>query len=477
MLKFAFVRLIADTHSVLATLGAILTILALAIDPFTQQVIQYEGCLQEVPNSIAAIPRSNKYLIGKTGGALSDNLDAPMSSAITVGVITPPQNVSTLISSQCQFGNCTFPEDRGSTFSTIGMCYSCKDITDRVFNASGIKGNSTSMTRNYTLRGSTIYIDNGYVLATGIETNYTLYPDALTTINILKSALLSGGYGNVTATACSLYACVKTYASHITSSVLTENLVAVSEPLTLGSTQFTNYSGYGHIRVDNQTLRNGSWQTCTPSRQNTTNTPIPVGKELTDIPKNASMPTPVNTSWWPEDCVWVFGFPARNGIVSYLGKTFDREKVVSAAGIGTEGNIHMLRLWNDGNASMDTYNEYFRGLTDSMTAVMRMNGDRTRKSWAYGKTLNMQTCVRVQWYWMIFPAAMVFLSTCFLAALVIRTFKGSHHSGWKSSALALLFCQVDFQNGELRAPLMKASEIYDISRSTQVKLTETNVVR
>ena len=99
--------------------------LALAIDPFSQQIIQYYTCIQPLPESTASFPRTNNYteggFLGKPGFAELDNM---MAAAMYMGTIDPPVNPSSNIPFECSSGNCTFPAAQNATFSTLGICHS-----------------------------------------------------------------------------------------------------------------------------------------------------------------------------------------------------------------------------------------------------------------------------------------------------------------------------------------------------------------
>lgn len=126
-------------------------ILTLAIEPFFQQVIQYQGCAQPQPNSFAGVPGASNYTTyGDRLGPGAYQVENAMGAAISIGLINPPANASTLLTPQCVTGNCTFSEDDGASFSTTAMCYSCSDITDRIENKSD-KSDRTITGYKYTL--------------------------------------------------------------------------------------------------------------------------------------------------------------------------------------------------------------------------------------------------------------------------------------------------------------------------------------
>lgn len=84
---------------------------------------------------IASIPRANTYSV------TNDEFDptrfqAPFNKAMQLalyrGLIEPPARNSSSIAISCATGNCTFPEDGGTTFTSLAMCSRTWDITDRI---------------------------------------------------------------------------------------------------------------------------------------------------------------------------------------------------------------------------------------------------------------------------------------------------------------------------------------------------------
>lgn len=195
------------SRSYLATFSALLTILALAIDPFTQQVLQFQNFLRESQNEVASIPKSNSYsATGEQYGYGPYHLDVTMANAVNVGLTAPPKNVSSLITtSRCTSGNCTFPTTDRASFSTLGICHSCLDIADKV------KNNTDVNYTNLTIK------DTGMEVASPIRCQVAVATPVDTEIIALNILMLNDydaeikGSLEVSAFRCSLFPCVKTY--------------------------------------------------------------------------------------------------------------------------------------------------------------------------------------------------------------------------------------------------------------------------
>ncbi|KAK2053385.1 hypothetical protein LY76DRAFT_483904, partial [Colletotrichum caudatum] len=115
----------------LAGLGAFITIAALAIDPFSQAIINHRSCEITADFGLAQVPRTNNY-----SGDSTRILNQQMLRAIYRGLVDPPKP-GELAGFACTTGNCTFERDGGgSHFSSLGICHSCDDVTEEVVEAS-----------------------------------------------------------------------------------------------------------------------------------------------------------------------------------------------------------------------------------------------------------------------------------------------------------------------------------------------------
>jgi Protein of unknown function (DUF3176) len=105
--------------------GAFITIAALIIDPFAQQVISNYDCNIVAESGRATIPRTNNFTEhGKSIGTEIARVSLEMQRSITAGIFSPGGKVAF----NCPTGNCTFP----SEYHTVAYCSECNDITNRL---------------------------------------------------------------------------------------------------------------------------------------------------------------------------------------------------------------------------------------------------------------------------------------------------------------------------------------------------------
>lgn len=110
----------------LSSIGALITIFMLVIDPFAQQIIRYYGCSQEIQGRQASVPRTNLFqsdnnFLGLNGQFVQVSIPSDLQSAINAGIFSPGGHVPF----DCPTGNCTLDDP----YSTIGYCSRCIDTT------------------------------------------------------------------------------------------------------------------------------------------------------------------------------------------------------------------------------------------------------------------------------------------------------------------------------------------------------------
>lgn len=110
-----------------------MTILSLAIDPFTQQILSYPSRLVAPSNETARVqrtrmsfpdwvdqPAQNTYL---SNARFSNDLDPPMQIAILSGLFPSTAELR----SECSTGDCTYQK-----FTSLGFCSQRTEVTKQV---------------------------------------------------------------------------------------------------------------------------------------------------------------------------------------------------------------------------------------------------------------------------------------------------------------------------------------------------------
>lgn len=376
-----------------------------------------------------------------------------------MGLLSPPPNSSAAMTADCRTGNCTFPSDNGATFSTLAMCHSCVDISHTV---------------NYdeSLGTRPVHRDGGYYpISTVFASNASspLVNDSFFSFEALMNRDPYNDTDNF-AVACRMTPCVKTFGANVTNGIYQER--------ELSSVDLVFSYGPLFSLATNMTLRNGTWQSCMPTVQNTTANTLRINTttmslisrmqgtvekgvtsalDLKHINHGASL-------WYPDDCVWWLGVSAWSQMGVFLDGLFFNKTLVYDP-TTAQGDLWLVNLYRNGTASMDTVSAFMDGLAWSLTAAMRQtpNSDDTSRELrtAYGQAQMMQTCLTVRWMWLSLPASLLGLQLGFLVIIVVISGSAKHWRGdWKDSSLALLYHGLE-GSANLPNEKVKHEELHD----------------
>lgn len=471
--------------SYVAVLGALTTILASLLGFFSQQLVQFQNCLEKNMTASANILWTNAYAQG--GGSIQSNVNAafpPMIAAINVGLLQRTGDLTNVLSSGCSTGNCSFSEVGNASYSTVAISHSCEDSTDsiHVLNQTRIN-NSTVETYlgldygdNNTFTWSN-ESSSGIGLLSWMDLSSTSWP-----IYILsRSSPFTYDWKVFN---CSLSPTVNTYEARIQDAKL-EEIQIESIPLQEVYTQFPqppvedyNLSSivisWRYRTATNYTIRNGIRESCEGSATNASG--------LVMFPKSSDEPNFVNSTghtnpsagwkWWfyPSDCIWSLHKVSRVTIEETLAEIFDHQNVtLGRRGGAASGSAHLQVLWNAGNMTLHSIDQKMEDLATQMTTVIRTNGGdgnlKNASDNAEGIIWTNTTCVYVRWRWISFPAATLGLTGLFLIWILFENRGIEKDRLWKSSFLAALFCEVEMH----QRPVGK-KEMGSMAKSTSVSL-------
>ena len=456
------IRILLKEFSFVAALGALATIMTSLTGFFSQQLVQFETCLQRDDFVAVTVAKTNNYT---AHGVFINNDTAdefgPMVAAINVGLIQPVEDHTNVLTNGCSSGNCTFPSTGGASISTVGISHVCEDISTHIRQQDGI-------TTLAGLRNSSHLMITGLtktVLVTAVTTTIESPSFSMADISMLFRERWDSEY--FAAVQCSLYPTVNTYSVNITNSVMNEQLVE-STPIMRNGMRLKpsleqdrrDNRTFPYKMATTHTLRNGIRELCIGSKD-----PIPglvkVFLQRDDISRgrlvNASVPDVA--LYYPADCVWAFSMGASSGIRQALQNIFHDQALTWGGRMHTRGSIHLRALFQPPKMSKNDFSGHLRGnisvqrvdemmgiMAKAMTAVVRTNGyERFEgQDWdAHGDMWYTTTCVRIRWEWITFPVIMMGLTGAFLLLIVVENRGVESNRLWKSSVLAALFCEVD----------------------------------
>jgi hypothetical protein len=123
-------------------------------------------------------------------------------------------------------------------------------------------------------------------------------------------------------------------------------------------------------------------------------------------------------------------------------------------------------IFNSGNATLDTVQNAFNSVVESITNRMRMAGyslETNSSGLVYGTVIQTTTCIAFSWTWLLFPALLIILTAIFLVITMVQTVYEVEKPLWKSSILPLLYSSPGTQ-------LMASGEAHDMEAKAKVTI-------
>lgn len=322
------------------------------------------------------------------------------------------------------------------------MCHSCVDISHTITDNNG------------TLESGAQIDDYHTMFASSTSGSSSLFENSIFSFEALMSRELKN-HTNHFAVACGLTACLKTFGANVTNGVYQEREVS--------SVDLTRSAHAGYTLATNRTLRDGTWQSCMPTPQNTTTNNLRINtttmgliSQVSDYGEEYAVSAGIDLEnitvgeslWYPDDCVWWFGRSPAEAMSQHLDDLFGNKTLDtpywSRGPSSAQGDLWLVTLYRNGTANMDTVNAYMDGLAWSVTANMRQTSNAADTPLALrvasGQMQELQSCLKVRWAWLSLPASLLGLQLAFLVVIVVISGSMKHWRGdWKDSSLALLY--------------------------------------
>ncbi|KAH8816694.1 hypothetical protein F5884DRAFT_873444 [Xylogone sp. PMI_703] len=480
----------------LTTRGALITILAIAIDPATQQLLSYVDCNIVQGGKVAILPRTNYYKgHGRTGGFNAEGapievtIEPSMQAVINGGLFGSPY----VVIPDCASGNCTFAQ----TYSTVGYCSKCEDISDSIKILNETCYVRSSSTTNYFPKTYSTDTNASVITSALLNTNSISFDEQITNLSvawndgpgsndnpvvaamqITDSALSSpsgyglywtqvligkttyslqrmhpDGSGPVTgcnssaaddlwscrgfgAAQCTLKPCVREYNATVNAGRLQETVVESTDPFLVwgyGDDNGTSLGAMALLDTYCTTAQENSQLTTQGYKLNTTRwTPYNVTVGYSNSPLTAPF----------SRCIYAIDYLFADDLyftylVNYFNGTitaniFNENFIVGQV----SGPQPLQAMYNVGNFEYNRVEEIFHNISDSMTAFIRSAGEDGLSDPATGEVLHHETCLRVKWAWLAMPAALVLLTVVCFAWTITATIGDP---AWKQSPLAMVF--------------------------------------
>ncbi|KAL6716055.1 hypothetical protein ACLMJK_007017 [Lecanora helva] len=457
----------------LASCGAFITVLMLAIDPFAQQIIRYHGCIVNVDNPLAkaSVPRTNHFRSGGSRlgpGELSIGPD--LQPTINAGIFSPGGSVTPL----CSTGNCSFPHQ----YNTLGYCGGCTDITSSLAfieqsNSSdgengsgagasitsslpsGLSVNSTNSdpvpiisTKGYhynlAVAGTTSDTGDGksepsevveFILAKNPRPSPNEQSQVFNeTCHSGNSSWFCLGYG---AARCTLNPCIRTYTASIDLGIFQEKLLSQTNDTSIWAS--TLVIDTSCISPAEHSMLVAAGYAIDPAKRW-----LPYNLTFNASSQgNSTFPSSMLQK--DHECIYAIdSFLVYDLWEEYLAPFFEGTVSGATNEYGLidwwEGPQTLQKIYNFGNITLERIDSIFRNISDSLSNHVRQNGNSNHSTPAQGIVSHDATCLEVRWGWLALPAGIVLATIIFFAITLFVTRPNMEGANaWKSSPLPLLF--------------------------------------
>ncbi|KAF2807923.1 uncharacterized protein BDZ99DRAFT_522530 [Mytilinidion resinicola] len=441
----------------LATLGAVITILALAFETMFQQIVAYPERAVIVGNSSVAVARSF-HVQPRWGGSIHDApsliSDPQTSMFISTAIYSNSNDTFTPPPSNCPSGNCSWP-----TYSSLAVCNQCKDVTNLLY----------YQCRNYTI------VD--YVADNASNTNKACGWLLNNTLMVGKDDLGS----------------IEEHSYHYLS------MLAVSMPSDPSSDKKWNSTLFQDVayplldlyvafipggpeaakRNDTPVMLECLMSWCVQSYQgiheggvlNETRVSTYLDPTTTRVSEADMLAGKQPVTLSPSDV---------NGTFTVSNSTTEAVRQQLAFG-GTAGLTPTD--FSDHEGEFETYGNglfnfvfqppydivpYLDNIAAAMTNSVRRKDNGTEL--VRGSAWAPQTFVQIRWIWILLPALLLIFSFVFLVGTIVKSTR-QNVAVWKTSALAILLHGLSGDARHMLDPETPASEVEATAQRVQVVLS------
>ncbi|TGJ81037.1 hypothetical protein E0Z10_g7714 [Xylaria hypoxylon] len=394
----------------LATVGAFITIIALAADPFTQQVIELVSQNVTTPDETAIFGFAQGYDTNLHQTALNGVSNPDMSSrdpGIQGAILKGIYNIQSPDEFQCA-GACSW----NGTYRSLGFSSTCEDIKETVEATKICAQDGSTIFCNYTTPGnvyfSTEYVFTDSATAVLVAVNNSLLEDVLpyspetkprAPANFLHAAVFQSNSGE--------------NSSFNDPGIRAENITECALSLSLHEYSSITANGSQLNFVHESRKLEPGWRTYTTIEQK--------------IIFNRSEIGPID----PPFIVNAYDFA--NAVYFFESNVF-RSHIISGNAIEGKDTIRV----GTGAAFLNTdVPTVFTALAKSMTDYLRSLSKGPNVKTVQGARVESVVFVRIRWGWLILPLVEEVAAVVFVIWVIINN-KRHHIPGWKSSALAVL---------------------------------------
>lgn len=425
-------------HSIIATVGAILTVIVLAISPFVQQLVGSET--RQTVSESASIPIARTYILNAENDFTSNLF---VKAAVYDGFIrSPAAPMNFPVTPYCPTSNCNW-----SSYLTLGVCSTCQNITNLLKLGYVNPADMVNSPSNYSLPNGNFLgqpavnahpspssrcimnITNTWALRANAPDNITsdnwslVYSDRGSLIIDLFAIVLNGV--RPFAAECILQYCVEEFTADVRNGTFVESTHST----------WTNNSAAARDYAINTYGNGRSIQYIfTPPNQNAT---------------------------------FTVGNPAQVQLSSWLVPILHGQTYVEATSLLQDYTNDIIQSIYVALTTTDaTLYDLMNNVASSLTTAIRVADN---SSFTVGMAYQAESYIHIRWAWIALPVTLVFCTLGFLITVSLVC-KREDVEVWKNSSAAVLFHGLDDEGRRGLGMLNRDAAMDDAAESLIVKM-------
>lgn len=389
--------------------GALLVVISVAVDPFTQLLLHVEPHMTQPKNDKAFIPMSNAYDFDSP-----QKTDMPRDTTMRAAIVATMYGLNSDLPYTCSSGNC-----RWSDFSTLAVCSKCQNVTAQLnYNCrtSRVRGEYMSYRCNFSFPGGATFsrepgpnisVRSLDVPSPALDASAISLFDhmqsksiGLANISTLRFADFDNEYQQFHAEECRLSWCEQMF--HNTHSIN-------------GTLQWANVTE-SDLQIED------------PESNPPTFIPVSGGRP----PTSSNRRYTINALGWSDMSNLLTSIFTPSGISDDNHVTSTEQRKDALTGNSIEEDFIRLLAYNDNTGQV------VDALATAMSNQIRQGKGSTQFR---GEAWRSEAFYYVRWPVYIFHAAFALLGIAFTVFVVVWS-ERSRAQAWKSSSLALLFAEL-----------------------------------
>jgi Protein of unknown function (DUF3176) len=410
----------------LATIGAVLTILSIAISPFSQQILRFPSRPVNHRFNNASMQRANSYY-SKWYDTQNDELRTlgsyypALDPSINIAILNGLHQTNAPLRPLCSTGNCTYPQ-----FASLGFCSQCLDVTKKTEQFCRPYNYSTDNIKYYSQWDETP-VDCSYTTPSGIKlsSGHDVLQHDSVNFEVFRPRWTS-----------------QAITHNLTHSNLGKKAAEITNPIVgFASARYLEYTRYdlnnASVAEAKPNLTECAIYLCEKSYENNTFSRGEVYVQPAKIQQLfwATSDDPLKLKSGNDTILrnssYIINWKSLNPLLLALETIFS--STITEKSNAQDRLNQMARLYGSSDLG-----EAMEHIATSLTDHIRTSKHATNVT---GSAWTSETYIHVRWEWMTLPTAVIFFSAIFLAiTILVDSFQRG--TLWKSSVLALLLHEV-----------------------------------